>query len=203
MWKIGIMLLGLVCLGTRAQAAERGFYVGLGTGHGDSEAVLLKDINVDGSIVRGETDDAHRAWRVSVGYALNRYLAVEGAWVQDVWKSRIEGVSDGSGFYSSGPVTHKGNADGWTLEGRLSLPLIGPLTAYAKAGAFWWNVDSVLANAAFGDILDQDDGVDFVFGAGLQYEMARRFYLWGEWQRFQEVSQIDSDVFWGGVRIDF
>ncbi len=202
MWVIGMALLGVIA-GARAEAGDRGFYIGLGTGHGDSEAVLLKDINTDGSIMGGETDDAHRSWRVSLGYALNRYLAVEGAWVEDVWKSRIDGVSDGSALYSAGAVTHKGDADGWTLEGRLSLPPIGPLTAYAKAGAFWWDVKSVLANAAFGDILDQDDGVDLVFGAGVEYELAKRFSLWVEWQRFSEVSQIDSDVFWGGARIDF
>jgi hypothetical protein len=98
-WVIGLALLGLVQVDAQAEAAERGFYVGAGVGHGDTEGVHLEQINMDGSVVSGSTDDAHRAWKVFAG-------------------------------------------------------------------------------------TDQ-------------------FALWGEWQRFPEISELDSEIFWGGLRVGF
>ena len=59
------------------ETAEAGFYLGLGAGATEADGVLVSDID-DGSLVTGDLDDRGRTKIVFAGYAINRYLAVEG-----------------------------------------------------------------------------------------------------------------------------
>lgn len=201
---VGFFVLGFSAPGF---GSDLGLYIGVGPGHANAEDVNLEKINTDGSIVSGSTDDASRALKVFVGYQIIPYLAVEGEWINNLWKARIDAVSDGSSiFLDAGPVTHRGEADGLALNAVFNWPVAGPLNLYAKVGALWWKVDADLEFLSGGQrmqISDEDDGVDPTFGVGVRYDLGDALALRGEWQRFHGISETNSNVLWVSLSVGF
>jgi hypothetical protein len=121
-----------------------------------------------------------------LGYRVNRYVAVEGAYVGGDASTSIEGVDIS---------LHAHVAQGSLLG---SLPLTGYAGLYARAGvARWWSTSSVSTQGF--SLSARDNGTNGVYGAGIYQdfdEVASRI----EWTRANiqgaRINRIAIAAYW-------
>ena len=157
-----------------------GFYGGLGAGVGRTD--------INGSGIAGSTDEKDTVWKLFGGYQFNRYIAVEGGYV-DLGKASISGPQ---GFAST-------DSKAWQVGAVGSVPLSPQFAFTGKFG---------LARAST-DGSGSINGVPFsasdhntapTYGLGMRYDFTKSVALRGEWERFRLKNagfsgKSDADLF--------
>lgn len=138
-----------------AMADDRGLYLG-------------------GGITKVETDehqlsDDDNAYKAFVGYRLNPYLAVEGAWVD-------------LGNFSG----RDGDFEGHSLQAtaHFGVPIGQRIRLFASAGVHAWDADN--------DIAGDSSDLDMTYGLGVEMDVFRNIGVRLE-QEVLQVGDIDLD----------
>jgi OOP family OmpA-OmpF porin len=172
-------------------AAENFWYAGVSVGTAEASQIRLEDID-DGSALSGSTEDNDFGWKIFGGYAFNRFIAIETAYI-DLGEVSIDAVSDGTGVvYAPGAVTASIATSGFSLSMVGSVPVSERIGLHAKLGVFVWEAKSQFNNAAFPPTSRTDDGSDFAYGIGASYTINDRFTIRGEYEIFTNTDTEDG-----------
>lgn len=138
-----------------AVADDRGLYLGGGVTRVEADEHQLSD-----------DDNAYKAF---VGYRLNPYLALEGAWVD---------LGNFDGKY--------GDFEGHSLQAtaHLGFPIGQRVRLFASAGVHAWDADK--------DIAGDSSDLDLTYGLGVEVDVLRNVGVRLE-QEVLEVGNIDLD----------
>ena len=127
----------------------------------------------------GSCDERDTAWKISAGYRFNQYAAVEVGWA-DLGKASFAGTIGATPF--SGSL----RTEGFEFVGIGSFPLYQGFSVFGKLGGMRWEQRADVAVAgAFGS--GKNDGTDWTWGLGLQYDFTRNVAARAEWQRYKDV----------------
>lgn len=142
----------------------RGFYLGGGVGNFNVDIDRVDGL--DEAI--GRLDDDDTGWKVLAGYRFNKYLSLEGAYVDF---GRPSDTFDASG--SSGDFT--AHLSGFSPQLIGTMPL-GPVELSAKVGVYFIDID---LDADIDDPLDPDfnsstSEEDFMYGVGIGATLFQR-----------------------------
>lgn len=153
-----------------------GVYLGAGVGEATNES--------------GEFKGSDTAFKVFGGYSLNRYLAVELAYVDaGTQKDRVGDIQVAT--ESSGVIA--------SVLG--SLPLTDFFSLYGKVGYAFYDVDTTLRLGALQDAESESDE-DLVYGAGLELAVWRGLKLRAEYEVI-DVNDGDFGILSVGARYKF
>jgi uncharacterized repeat protein (TIGR01451 family) len=195
-----------------ALAQDSGWYLGASVGQasaGYSESDLTGDLAGRGwTITQPSVDDNDLAWKVHGGYAINRLLAVEAAWVDlgkvttrfgaSVPPNQIDDI------LTDTVAVHPVLGSGATLAGVLRWQFAQDrLAVYGRVGAFFWNadIDVQVVSGGAGMASGDDSGTDLMYGAGLEWRFNPHWSLTGEWERYRLKQWVDVPTV--GVRYRF
>ncbi|KAA0013658.1 porin family protein [Billgrantia pellis] len=172
---------------------ERYAYLGVGTGfsslENDREEV---DNFIDAGASDFDLDDDDNVWKGFVGYQFNRYMAVE-AFYTDLGRVQLRGNDVANTDLES-------TAYGASLVGQL--PLTSWFAPFAKIGAAKWetDVDGNLGDASLD--LEDNDGVDPVYGLGAQFTFSP-VLIRAEYERYDFDNDYTIDSFTASVGLRF
>lgn len=148
-----------------AMADDRGLYLGGGLTRVDADEHQISD-----------DDNAYKAF---VGYRLNPYLALEGAWV-DLGKLDSD----------------EGNFEGHSLQAtaHLGFPIGQRVRMFASAGVHAWDADK--------DIAGDSSDLDMTYGLGVELDVLHNVGVRLE-QEVLKVGDIDLDQTSASVYVMF
>lgn len=157
---LAAVLLGAAAFG--AQAADTGFYAGVGAGQS-----LVDEASYD---------DEDTAFSIFGGYQFNHWFGLEGGYA-DLGTLESDGIGrdlEASAVYLTAVGT---------------VPFTDRFSGYAKAGFQRWDLDTALPGATG---TSDDNGTDPTYGVGLQYRFTDKVALRGEYSRFEiEDADLD------------
>lgn len=167
-----------------AADSNAGFYGGIGAGRS------YTDINA-GSI-SGAKDEKDTAWKFFGGYQFNRYLGVEGGYV-DLGKASVSGTSGGI------PAAATLDSKVWQAAAVGSLPLGQQFALTGKLGVARADTD-VGGNIGAMPIGTTDHNTAPTYGLGMRYDINSKIGVRAEWERFRLgggsfAGKSDADLF--------
>ena len=192
-------LLSLVlCLFVaQVQAEERNFYIGgsVGISTYDQEdnirAALMRPSEDDPVVTEtsgftiAEFDEAALAFKGFAGITLNEYFGGEVGYFN----------SDYDVTYSANGQTRDGDLTGFTYAGFGRYPINQVFDVFVKAGGATWELESE-------DNRLDDDGTNFLLGAGVEYEFGNELGIRLEYERIF-ISGEDIALYTVGIEYDF
>ncbi|MCY1207549.1 Outer membrane protein beta-barrel domain protein [compost metagenome] len=133
-----------------------------------------RGLYVGGGVTRVETDehslsDDDNAYKAYIGYRLNPYLAIEGAWVD---LGNFEG--------------DRGDFEGHSVQAaaHLGVPVGDRLRLFASAGVHAWDADA--------DVAGDSSDLDLTYGLGVELDVFRNVGVRLE-QEVLKVGDIELD----------
>jgi opacity protein-like surface antigen len=130
-------------------------------------------------------------WKVYGGYQFNKYLGVEGGYVN---------LNDMSG--RTGTIATKVDTDAWALAAVLSYPLTEKVSVMGKLGAAYMLADIDTQNGTNLTVRRGDDGYEPNYGVGVSYALLDFMSLRAEWERFDRKDH-DIDLMSAGIAMKF
>ncbi|WP_251978246.1 outer membrane beta-barrel protein [Salinicola avicenniae] len=175
-----------------AQAFDpEGLYLGIGGGYAK---VQNSDSDVGDFAGAGNAnyhvDDDDSVIKAFVGYEYNPYFATE-AFYADLGEPNL--------IQGGNVVDLESRAYGLSLVGKL--PLAAGFELFAKAGLAKWDVDAK-GNLGQGTDLDDNDGIDPVYGAGVQFGYDH-LLVRTEYERYDFDSDYQMDTVTASVGWQF
>lgn len=154
-----------------------GWYAGLGVGQSN-----FRNVDADSANTRSE------GWKVYAGYQFNKYLGIEGGYVN---------LNDMTA--TTGAVRTNMNADAWALGAVLSYPVTEKISLMGKVGAAY-----LLSDIKRTDSLSAtgDDSFEPNYGVGVSYAVFDNLNLRAEWERFDR-DDLNIDLVSAGVALKF
>lgn len=174
-------LTGLMVLAAGPVMAdeERGFYAGGGVGQFNVEIDNFNDI--DDTFDAYDSDDT--AYRAFAGWRLNRFVALEAAY-----------VNLGNPRDTVAPATSvEYETDGFAPYVVGTLPL-GPIELYARAGYYFYDA-KVNVRSPLGNFSTKDSNEEFVYGGGAGLTFAKRLNVRLEYEVL-DLEDTDADSLW-------
>jgi len=110
-----------------------------------------------------DVDSDSTAYRISVGWRLNDYFAVDGGYQNF---GRFDQTFDDAGT----PVDLSLKADGFTLGAIGSLPINDRFSLFARAGAFFWDGDAEINDVSAAS----PEETNLYFGAGARLALTEQ-----------------------------
>lgn len=157
-----------------------GWYAGLGLGQSKYQGV-----DEDSANTRTE------GWKVYGGYQFNKYLGVEGGYVN---------LNDMTG--RTGAIVTNMDTDAWTLGAVLSYPVTEKFSVMGKLGAAYMLADVDVKNGTALTVRGSDDGYEPNYGVGVSYALLNNLSLRAEWERFDR-KEYDIDLMSAGIAMKF
>ena len=145
---------------------------------------------------------AGAAWRIFGGYQFHKNIAVELGYAD-------LGSVEASGVVLGVPVTAEIETKAWDLVAVGILPLNEQFSLHAKAGIARWDLDTTASAVGLGAVSISENGTDFTFGFGGQFNFTKNVGARVEWQRYNDVGdsgttgQSDFDVISASVLFMF
>ena len=173
--KTGLVLIAVGLLPVAA-VADEGFFIGGSVG----SATLTDDF--DGF----DVDDDSTAYRLVFGYQFSDMFGLE------------------AGYHRFGTFEEDRNfrfeldADGVFVGGNLGVPMSNDFRLFARAGAFFWDGDSVINTVTRAT----PDDSNLYLGGGAEVAITDQLSLVGDWTRY-ELRDTDSDVISLGFTLRF
>ncbi|MGE6451342.1 porin family protein [Shewanella baltica] len=155
---------------SNSDAAENGIYVGANYGY----------LKVDGD---DDFDDNSDVMQGLVGYKFNKYLALEGSYIN-------------FGDYGNGLANAE--TDGYTAALKVMFPIVDRVELYAKAGQLWYSTDYKVVG--FSGNKD-DEGV--FAGAGVAFKVTDRFLINAEYTWYDAEINADNLANGANTETDF
>jgi OmpA-OmpF porin, OOP family len=165
---MGACVLAGVLLPAAAEAEDPGFYVGASIGQASQEFSGF--------------DANDTAFKLFGGWSFNKYLAVEGGYIDGGTQS--DTISQLDVDISS---------DGFFVEGLAKWPLGKYVAPYAKLGYVFYDSTTKLSINNQSASESESDS-DFIYGGGLEFKLGENFRLRAE---YEEVNLPESafDIF--------
>ena len=175
--------------------AQTGFYGGLGLGYvdlGQDEGDIAAAARVSG--VTGtvtELDDSGLAWKLFGGYEFNDFFSSEIGYT-DLGDARAS-------FVATAPTAAVINAE--AEASAFTAFIVGTylfnreLGVFGRLDAAYWSVDGTAAATVGGTTVTasaDDDGIDFLFGLGAQYNFSEQVGLRLEWEHYSGVGDTSA-----------
>lgn len=186
--------LSAATLGTLAAAltgpawSQDGGYVYGGVGIGASRA-KIDEPRISASLLgAGATsttmtsDERDTGYRLFGGYQLNRYIGVEGGFFS------LGKFGFNSTTVPAGTLNGRIKIDGLNLDLVGTLPLTGSLSAIARVGAQYARTRDNFSGGGSVTVFNPNPSkraLNSKFGAGLQYEVSRSFFIRAEGERYR------------------
>lgn len=179
---------------TSANAADSGWYVGLGAGQ--------SSVDVDGGEIDGllaadsitattSVDDTDTAWKIFGGYRMNANFGLEAAYMDYGTISADSTVT----ALSAGVVNVDLDTTAWLLDAVGYLPLGNGFELFGKLGVALWDIEGNFSGSGgesgFSGSAD-DDGSDFHFGVGAGYALTDNIGIRAEWERITGDADLDA-----------
>jgi len=137
-------------------------------------------------------DDQNTGFKIFGGYKFNRYLAVEGGYV-DFGKMYA---------YSTGPgINTDVLVNAYYVSGILAVPVAGRASLFGKAGGEFWEGE-VNGASPTASARATDSGTGLMYGAGASFDLSDNVGLRGEWERY-DVDGNDVDLVSVGIEFMF
>ena len=158
-----------------------GWYVGAGIGQSKG----MQYCDPQPGITFTSCDDTGTAWRLLAGYQFNRYVGVEGGYLD---LGEFSATFTKSGMQQSvGTQTRTGY-----LAGIATLPIGSRFGVFVEAGAAYWSMkgQAALGGAPPGNLTN--NGVDFIGGAGVQAFLTRNFGVRAQYEYIPSLGNSDS-----------
>jgi opacity protein-like surface antigen len=165
----------------QAQENESGLYAGGGIGTFDVEIDDFDD--VDDTIDRYDSDDT--AWKAFVGWRVNPFFAAELAYVN-------LGSPD-DGILPDTDLTVETDGFAPYLVG--TLPIGGWFEVFAKAGYYWYDVETRISTP-FGSASEDDSDSTFTWSAGVGVNVFERANIRLEYENFDFDQADDAKALW-------
>jgi len=150
--------------------AENGVYVGANYGY----------LKVDGD---DEVDDDNDVLQGLVGYRFNKYLALEGSYID---------------FGHYGNNLSRAETDGYTAGLKVTLPITDRVELYAKGGQLWYSTDYDVVGLSGNK---DDEGV--FAGAGVGFKVTDRFLINAEYTWYDAEINLDNVTNGSDTETDF
>ncbi|RPA55662.1 porin family protein [Shewanella vesiculosa] len=150
--------------------AENGVYVGANYGY----------LKVDGD---DEFDDDNDVLQGLVGYRFNKYLALEGSYID---------------FGHYGNNLSRAETDGYTAGLKVTLPIADRVELYAKGGQLWYSTDYDVVGLSGNK---DDEGV--FAGAGVGFKVTDRFLINAEYTWYDAEINLDNVTNGSDTETDF
>lgn len=144
---------------SNSDAAENGIYVGANYGY----------LKVDGD---DDFDDNSDVMQGLVGYKFNKYLALEGSYIN-------------FGDYGNGLANAE--TDGYTAALKVMLPIADRVELYAKGGQLWYSTDYDVVGFS-----GNDDGEGVFAGAGVAFKVTDRFLINAEYTWYDAGITVEN-----------
>lgn len=204
-----LIALPVLIFSYSSYAEDPGFYVGGSLGYSAWDADEVEDaidaaeaqLAVFGITSSADFDDDDLGWKVFAGYNINQYFAAEIGYVD-------LGEAEGT-ITTSAPLASRSNfdfdLDGFTFAGIVKYPFMPNFDVFGKVGGFVWDAEAEASIRVgnFSNVISEDeDGTDFFFGLGAEYEFTNNVGVRAEWERFSP-DDADVDFFSLGVTYDF
>lgn len=170
-----------------AQMSTSGLYVGGGLGQSNAKNACDP---VSGVTVTS-CDDKDTAWRIFGGYQFHKNFGVELGYA-DLGK-----VVEASGVVLGVPFTAEAKAKAWDLVAVGIWPFaVEWFSLFGKAGIVRWDVDVSATGTVPGfapiSASASDNGTDFTYGAGAQFNFTKNVGARVEWQRYNDVGDVNT-----------
>lgn len=163
-------------------AGDAGWYAGLSAGRAD-----YKDgCDTSGTGFVGSCDDDDTGWKLYGGYQFTKNWGLEFGWV-DFGEISAKGTILGI------PATAKAEVDGWTLSGVGTLPFADNFSGFAKLGIIRAKVDMKGTIGGVSGSAD-DTSTEWAAGLGVKYDFTNNVSLRAEWERFNDLGDLESDI---------
>lgn len=169
-----LLVAGLVPTAALAQSSmmrssqELGFYAGGGFGQAKADDFCSEARAVGFT----SCDDKDRTWKIFGGYRFHPNVAVEAGYA-DLGKFKA-GI---------GGATVSAKVKAFELLAVPIYPFGNGFSVYGKLGLARWDVDA----SATGGFTASDEGTDFTFGIGAQYDFTPNLGARVEWQRYTDI----------------
>jgi len=157
-----------------------GWYAGLGIGQSN-----YTDVDQDSANTRTE------GWKVYAGYQFNKYLALEGGYVN---------LNDMTG--RKGAVRTEIATDAWALSAVLSYPVTNKFSVMGKVGAAYMLADVNTKTGTAVSVTKGNDGYEPTYGVGINYALFDNLSLRAEWDRYDR-SDMNIDLVSAGMAVKF
>ena len=159
--------------------ADEGFFVAASVGSAElSESFDGFDVDTDST-----------AYRITVGWRFNDYIAVDAGYHNF---GRFDQTFDVAGT----PTSVSLKADGFTLGGVGSLPLNDRVSLFARAGAFFWDGDAEINSLT----VATPEDINIYFGVGARFGLTERLSATVDGSRY-DLDGTSSTVL--SVGLDF
>lgn len=190
--KIAATLLVMLC---PSIANAAGVYMGASLNQSkvdDYEDYVINSYD-DGSIVAADFDETGTGGRLFIGNEVTPNFSFEFGY-QTTGDAKTDAVSDGSGIYAAGDVSHTLNASGFDVSALGKLPLGTSGSVFLRLGMFVWKGEEEIADST-GSITFDDDGNDPFYGLGGEFKINNQIGLRGEYTFYKyEIQGDDFDV---------
>jgi outer membrane protein OmpA-like peptidoglycan-associated protein len=184
--------------------SQVGWYIGgqLGFAQSDIKGSGINALYDEASSLH--IDDSDLAFSLMVGYQLNTYWAIEGAYI-DLGERSVDfsgSTEDLASFYDNVEHVYPQSGDGLSVAVVGSWPLSENLKLSGKLGYWRWEGDYTTFDVNGTQGKDSIKGNDLWFGAELNYRLTERTQVYLTAQRLS-LDRDDNNVFGLGVRYYF
>ena len=176
-----LVVLAIATLTPSFASADKGLFAAASVGSAElSESFDGFDVDADST-----------AYRFSVGWRFNDYLAVDGGYQNF---GRFDQTFDNTGT----PVDVSLKADGFTLGAIGSLPIGDRFSLFARAGAFFWDGDAEINDVSTAS----PEETNFYYGAGARLDITERLSVTVDGSRY-DLDGTDSSILSAGLEFRF
>ena len=142
------------------------------------------------------SDDESLGFKLFGGYQVNKYLGVEGGFV-DFNDVRASSTVPGGSVYTTA------ENDAWTLAAVGTLPVGKGFSVFGKLGLNSWSSNlKTVSTDEFGDTVSATEGsndFDFFYGLGASYALLDNIELRAEIERYKFGDRVNVDLLTAGV----
>ena len=182
---LSAVALTAACSTLPAFAAAADFYgvVSVGRSQFNANAGSVDTYNLNNGFTSSTTSPSTSAngGKLQLGYNLGKTFALEGGYT---YLGKVSFISN----------TNAGSISGSTEAGLLNLDLVGkfPLneqfSILGRLGVYYWKTKNDMPNSTtLGTTGVNDNGTDFKFGGGVQYDFNPKIGMRGEFERFNGI----------------
>lgn len=216
---LGVNLVCVILTAAPFSAACADWYVGANVGQSriDASASEIEQAFLidDDFVASGTTlDKTDTGWKAYLGYRLFSVLAIEAGYAdlgEATFSTTIVDAPPPADAITPFRLEGTATADGPQVSALLDVPLFGPFSAFARAGAMRWTAEfsEFIPDTGTTRVARTEAEVDALYGVGVQLKfsaLAARL----EWERIENVGEgiggregRDIDFVSAGVVFDF
>lgn len=215
---LGVILAALSL--ALAPAAQADWYLGGSVGQSaiDAQAGEINEaFLIDDDFIATDTslDETDTGWKAFIGYSILPILSIEAGYADlgsATFRTTIVSAPPPNDAIVPFGILGTATAEGMQLSALLDLPIAGPFSVLARAGAFRWETEfteEIIETGAI-RIARSEEQVDPYYGVGVKFAFSDAFAVRVEWERFESVGEgiggrsgRDVDYYSAGVVLTF